>query len=996
MSVTTFVTGLGTIGGVVANTDTSTDTNYLFISCTINESNSDVDYIFQVKTDGTQTAFTTGNGGIIEIYGNYLYYTYMNDNQPKLGRLLFDYTSTPMTVDGSIDVRFSSIYHEDGNNSYSEFIDTPVGVVSVGGYLFYIHSSGYISRFTVSTINDNSSTNSGKETDAYESVVNDVEFGSTSYGYLSTTESETNTAGYSDLGGALHNAIPTSLATDGTYVYIGCSSKILRMNTDGTYDTNSYEIASVSSAVSALSVSGDYLYALLADESVLKIDLNDFESSTFISTGQLTNPNLIANIGDYLYISDNGDILRSSTSTTVLSNDTSVTVSVGDIGEVSISDNVFTATLTSYTTSVLVSAVTDDTNATVSVSYGADNSSDSLTLTNMITGNNFVTIVVTAEDTSVVRTITGTIYVPSNDTSLSNITVYGNSGLVDNFAITADAGTSSVGVSVTPTDSNVISVTINGTLVTANNSYYTEVNVYDYSNTITIGVTAEDGTYAEHSGTVYVTPTDNGGGGGGSLSSDVTLVTFQVNYTGVTNNNVSNGAEITTTTGITSVSVVAYPNDSNVQYVKINGDQVYSSDSYTKNIDVSTGSNTITISVKAEDGTDATYSVTVIVPSTSSPSSDTSLSTFTVNGGDNLNSGDTKNISSGTTSVTVIAYPTDLNITSITIASSESEATTVSDYSVGVNVDVVNGSNTITIIVTAEDGTTTQTYTVYAYVYSNVVTLSVFIINDESMGTSGGGSINPPYGTTTADVYVETTSSVAYITLTTDNYTGGQYQTSHTYTVTGLTTGSNIVTVTIDAEDEAASATYTATINVQTPTITCFEENTKILCFNNETSAEEYVTIRDLRKGHLVKTVSSGYKAINMIGKRDIYHPSIEERIKNQLYKCSTEKYPELFEDLIITGCHSILVKKFASNEEKEKTIEVNGDTYVTDKHYRLPACADKRASVYEESGNYTIYHIALDNEDYYMNYGVYANGLLVETSSQRYLKELSGMELIE
>ena len=80
----------------------------------------------------------------------------------------------------------------------------------------------------------------------------------------------------------------------------------------------------------------------------------------------------------------------------------------------------------------------------------------------------------------------------------------------------------------------------------------------------------------------------------------------------------------------------------------------------------------------------------------------------------------------------------------------------------------------------------------------------------------------------------------------------------------------------------------------------------------------------------------------------------------------------------------------------KVPTIEINGNTYVTEKHYRLPACADERASVYEESGNYTIYHIALDNEDYYMNYGVYANGLLVETSSQRYLKELSGMELIE
>ena len=38
----------------------------------------------------------------------------------------------------------------------------------------------------------------------------------------------------------------------------------------------------------------------------------------------------------------------------------------------------------------------------------------------------------------------------------------------------------------------------------------------------------------------------------------------------------------------------------------------------------------------------------------------------------------------------------------------------------------------------------------------------------------------------------------------------------------------------------------------------------------------------------------------------------------------------------------------------------------------------------------------ALENDNYYMNYGIYANGLLVETCSKRYLKELSNMTLIE
>ena len=57
---------------------------------------------------------------------------------------------------------------------------------------------------------------------------------------------------------------------------------------------------------------------------------------------------------------------------------------------------------------------------------------------------------------------------------------------------------------------------------------------------------------------------------------------------------------------------------------------------------------------------------------------------------------------------------------------------------------------------------------------------------------------------------------------------------------------------------------------------------------------------------------------------------------------------------------------------------------------------ADERATVYETAGSYMIYHLALEHDNYYMNYGVYANGLLVETCSKRYMKELSGMKLLE
>jgi hypothetical protein len=170
----------------------------------------------------------------------------------------------------------------------------------------------------------------------------------------------------------------------------------------------------------------------------------------------------------------------------------------------------------------------------------------------------------------------------------------------------------------------------------------------------------------------------------------------------------------------------------------------------------------------------------------------------------------------------------------------------------------------------------------------------------------------------------------------------------------------------------------------------CFKTGSKIL------TKKGYIPIEQLRKGDLIKTIEDGYLPIYMIGKREIYHPNVTERIKQQLYVCSHSKYPEVFEDLILTGCHSILVHDYVSEEERQHTIEVNGDTYVTGHKYRLPACADKRTTVYDKKGNYTIYHLALENDSYYHNYGIYANGLLVESCSKRYLKECSNMTIIE
>jgi len=176
------------------------------------------------------------------------------------------------------------------------------------------------------------------------------------------------------------------------------------------------------------------------------------------------------------------------------------------------------------------------------------------------------------------------------------------------------------------------------------------------------------------------------------------------------------------------------------------------------------------------------------------------------------------------------------------------------------------------------------------------------------------------------------------------------------------------------------------------PVAPCFLEGTTILC--QVDGVEKYVPVKELRNGTLVKTSLDGYKAVVLVGTGTIQNPGNDERTENRLYKCSPSKYPQLKEDLYITGCHSILEFPI-TKKQTEDTIKHLGKLFVTDKKYRLMACVDDRAEPWNSEGTYTIWHFALENNDENMNYGVYANGgLLVETCSIHFLKNKSNMVL--
>jgi hypothetical protein len=186
---------------------------------------------------------------------------------------------------------------------------------------------------------------------------------------------------------------------------------------------------------------------------------------------------------------------------------------------------------------------------------------------------------------------------------------------------------------------------------------------------------------------------------------------------------------------------------------------------------------------------------------------------------------------------------------------------------------------------------------------------------------------------------------------------------------------------------------WTYSIPPPPPPPICFKEGSTLLSFIN--GKEEYVPIENIRAGTLVKTYLHGYVPVHSIGTSKIYNSGDKLRGKNRLYRLSKDKYPELTEDLIITGCHCVLVDRL-NDKQRADIMEDLGMILVTDRKGRLMAMYDDRADTYEEEGTFNIWHLALEHDDERMNYGVYANGgLLVETTSQRMLANFSGMTLM-
>jgi hypothetical protein len=171
----------------------------------------------------------------------------------------------------------------------------------------------------------------------------------------------------------------------------------------------------------------------------------------------------------------------------------------------------------------------------------------------------------------------------------------------------------------------------------------------------------------------------------------------------------------------------------------------------------------------------------------------------------------------------------------------------------------------------------------------------------------------------------------------------------------------------------------------------CFLEGSKILRLDPIGGQESYVPIETLKNGDLIITADSGYKAISFIG-RKIIDNKPDSEIKNRLY--IMKKQGKMIDDLVLTGEHCTLHSNL-SNELIASVKASMGDVFITENYYRVPAHLDERFEPYPVEGPATIWHFALEHDEPEWNYGVFANGLLVESCSIRYMAELKNMELV-
>jgi hypothetical protein len=178
---------------------------------------------------------------------------------------------------------------------------------------------------------------------------------------------------------------------------------------------------------------------------------------------------------------------------------------------------------------------------------------------------------------------------------------------------------------------------------------------------------------------------------------------------------------------------------------------------------------------------------------------------------------------------------------------------------------------------------------------------------------------------------------------------------------------------------------YLGTYQFQTDTF-CFSEGTKILCYTQLENSlicilkEEYRLVQHLKIGDLVKSYLHGYRRVSKVISGSFVNNPNDQGVSNCMYKMIKTDENGLIEDLTLTRNHGVLVEKLTEN--KEKKVDKNNLPIIDGLLSIITADCDKFEKVMD-TNTYKYYHFSLEtNGDNDRRFGVWANGLLVETPS--------------
>lgn len=146
----------------------------------------------------------------------------------------------------------------------------------------------------------------------------------------------------------------------------------------------------------------------------------------------------------------------------------------------------------------------------------------------------------------------------------------------------------------------------------------------------------------------------------------------------------------------------------------------------------------------------------------------------------------------------------------------------------------------------------------------------------------------------------------------------------------------------------------------------CFLKGTKIL------TNKGWMHVEDLEVGHKVRTLRNGYKEITLVGTNLLP--------KNE----SLYRYPDY--ELVVTGRHCSLIDSIYMNEMSGRVVIIEGKV-------SMMATKDPMAIPFLHNGEHSVYGFVLDSSHEDLNYGVWANGKLVESSLFYWVEAMDRIE---